>query len=89
LPGLSSHPQALIVTACGLIGILIAAVGALAVLTSKRVPQSAGGRAKIIQDGGAAGADSLARHLGSAGSLLPGSLAGVGGRCWRGAWVAL
>jgi hypothetical protein len=31
--GLNSHPQALIVMACGLIAILIAAVGALAVLT--------------------------------------------------------
>jgi hypothetical protein len=33
LPGLSPHTQALIVIACGLIAILIAAAGALEVLT--------------------------------------------------------
>ena len=54
LPGLSSHPQALIVIACGLIAILIAAVGALAVLTSERVPQSS-----AADDGAAEGEEGL------------------------------
>jgi hypothetical protein len=52
--GLSSHQQALIVMACGLIAILIAAVGALAVPTSERVPQSA-----PADDGAAEGEEGL------------------------------
>jgi hypothetical protein len=55
-----------------LIGILIADVGALAVLTSERVPQSAEGRAKIIPDAGATGADSLAAISGRQVRCCPG-----------------